>query len=945
MPIITGFPPSNTISPSVRIREIDLSYYTSVPTSHNAGIIGFCSKGPINKPTLITTQTQLNQIFGYPHPDVSDPYLIYAATQYLLVADQLYVVRVAETNQVSDECAATASVWIPAAGELITVVGGIPMATPSQTGWPDQDNPPSSPAAIQNGVYEYWFQTSVFANGAAYFSWSLNGQVNPNTLVIPVPSLSEINAISTPTTVTIPADAITGYPGGETVTATSSGITYNTWQLVALLNSQINPDVDGIVFNVCPLTGTNPYTTNRYTAMASLNPTGTLQVSTVWAYGPNATLQFLSVQDCAYGKWIPNINNYQPIQNSPPYTGSDYNFTGSNPGAAPTYVNVLQLATGSQNNNWATVGGYSQACISGNCCWPTSLSASCASPGSWNFSGVSSTSAGVINLQVVVSGTDNPLIDNQIQNIDLTPMLSLYGTTVTTNQICEYILSVSTGYVGGFIPFNSGGCLRLAHQYCGGNAQILVKAGCTANLYFNFDGLTKIGYDFTYVYPSSLQTSYFGILTGASITGTCPQVPENCSFQLTADSPGIEGNNTYVTIVNDTTDNVFSMTVYNQNGQLESWGGLTMDDTSSYFVGTYLALVSNYVAAVVTNTPSPPPQNGTYYLGDVALYGAASGIATPGSDGIPALPDDQDTLLAGNAINYTGLYAISDPEQVDIDIITIPGHSSTDVIESLITFCGQYRQDCMAIVDPPFGLTVNEIIAWQNGSHPLNNVRFDSDFLALYWPWVQIYDTYNQINVWIPPSGSIMAVYAYSDELAAPWFAPAGETRGIVPGIVNVFSRPTLAERDAMYGNANCINPIVQFSDSSNFVVWGQKTMQRLPTALDRVNVRRLMFYIEKQIRQASRALLFDPNDELFDKKFINMCSQILTTVETGRGIYDYMIVADSTINTPDVIDRNEFRANIGIQPEKAVEYMFLTFTINKTGDWAQPATITPTIT
>ena len=884
MPIITGFPPSNTISPSVRITEQDLSYYTSTPTFHNAGIIGFCSKGPINKPTIVTSKNQLNQIFGYPHPDVSDPYLIYAAEQYLLVSSQLYVVRCADTNQVDSECAAIASVEIPAAGTLIQIAGDIPQAIPS-TG--------TGTATTTSGFYNYYFETAVFPNGGAFFSWSLNGQVSPNTLVITVPSPAAIAANPTAAIVSIlMPDGTT-----QTVTGNANGITYNANQLAALLNNQINPTVEGVVFG----------TSNK----------GTIEVSTVWAYGPSATLEFMPVQDCAYGKY---------------YRASNVAMT-----AAPIKVNVLQLAVASVNNQNATVGGFSQTCISGINSYG---SGSNVAAGTWNFSGLSNL-AGTLNLQVVVTGTDNQAIDNQVQNYDLTGLLSTCAIPghPTTTEICTFIQnqinSSATDSLGGFVPVNSNGYLRLDMQYCGNNSAIIVKPACTANLYFQFDGVTKYGYDYQGDMTSADPAQY-GIVSGG------PAAAGVYSFNLTADSPGIEGNNTYVTIVNDITENVFSMTVYNNNVQLESWGGLTMDPTSTRYVGTYLALVSNYVAAVVPASGSlfmsgPPPTNGTYYLGQTQ--------ATAGSDGIPALPDQQDALLVGNAVAYTGLYALSDPEQVDIDIIAVPGHSSTDVISSLITFCGQYRQDCIAIVDPPFGLSVQEIIAWQNGAHPLNNERFDSDFLALYWPWVQIYDTYNQINVWVPPSGSIMAVYAYSDNLSAPWFAPAGQTRGIVPGIINVFNRPTLAERDSMYGNANCINPIVQFSDLSNFVVWGQKTMQRLPTALDRVNVRRLLFYIEKQIRQASRAMLFDPNDALFQKKFEIICKKILDQVKAGRGVYDYIIKDDSSINTPDVIDRNEFRANIGIQPEKAVEFMFLTFTINKTGDWTQPATNTVTIT
>jgi phage tail sheath protein FI len=168
------------------------------------------------------------------------------------------------------------------------------------------------------------------------------------------------------------------------------------------------------------------------------------------------------------------------------------------------------------------------------------------------------------------------------------------------------------------------------------------------------------------------------------------------------------------------------------------------------------------------------------------------------------------------------------------------------------------------------------------------------------------------------------------------WFAPAGINRGIVPGITDVYQRPSLEERDLMYGNYNCVNPIVQFNDVDGFVVWGQKTLQRRPTALNRVNVRRCMFYLEKKIKAAVKTLLFDPNDDIFASKFIGIVNGILYEVKSGRGLYDYIIKADSELNTPDVIDRNEFRAQIGVQPTRAVEFMFIEFSIHRTGTFAE---------
>ncbi|MDP6771710.1 MAG: phage tail sheath subtilisin-like domain-containing protein, partial [Anaerolineales bacterium] len=407
------------------------------------------------------------------------------------------------------------------------------------------------------------------------------------------------------------------------------------------------------------------------------------------------------------------------------------------------------------------------------------------------------------------------------------------------DEINDYI---DDNLPGGFVAVPIGNNLAFRTDHFGRDARILVKTVASYAI-FGFTGVTVTGKS-----PESttgVQNDHAGIITGATATGTC--------FTLMADSAGIEGNNTQVTIANEESANTFVMEVYSSGVQVESWGNLTKNQASRYYVETFLALVSDFIRVDDNTATSASPA-------DSAVGSAYTLVG--GSDGIPADPDDQDDLLIGNEVGFTGMYALSEPEQIDIDLIATPGHSSTAVIIAMLFICQSLRMDCLAIVDPPFGLTVNEIVQWQNGTHPLNSTRFDSDFGALYWPWVKIADSFNGVNVWVPPSGSVMAVYARSDNFAAPWFAPAGTTRGVVPGITDVFSRPTLEERDSMYGQRNAVNPIVQFSDAEGFLVWGQKTLQRTPTALDRVNVRRLMFVVEKRIRQASRRLLFDPHDD-----------------------------------------------------------------------------------
>jgi hypothetical protein len=806
MAILRGFPPSNTISPGVRIAESDQSFISPDQSFHRAGLVGFASKGPINVPTLIQTTRQLHTTFGYAHPASGDPYMIYAAEQYLLVANELYIVRVADTDAVSDERATLASADIPVAGGDVIIQ--------SNTAGP------------------YIFDTDSF------FKWKLNGVLASKTLHVPA------NDGTTPN--------------------------YSCAALVNLLNDQLTPAVDGIEF----FSGTG----------------SKIGVRTTFSFGPDASIELVSVLNAIYG---PKNGSTAP------------GFSG----IAGLGVNMTQASSTSSEDGYST--GY-------------------VTPGTWDF-----TSQTDLQLLLVVDGTDHPLIDNVVQTIDLADLEGLSNSTADiVNEINSQITAGTI--VGGFYavgggvtsgptidtitldisahPLANADNLTLVTLHHGKDARLLVKSESTAFDIFAFNGLTAVGTSPAGV-SGDTDTQNDGIVTGDVVSSTD-------SFSLTADSPGIEGNNTQVVITNDVREAVFTIDVYSNGVTVESWGNLTKDQASNHYVATYLALASDFIRCVDNTSTSANPKNGTYDLAG-------------GRDGIPSDPDKQDQLLIGNDIGQTGMFALSEPEQIDIDIIACPGHSSTTVVTELISVCADYRQDALAIIDPPFGLTVQEIIHWQNGVHPLNTVRLDSDFAALYWPWVKIRDNFNGLDVWVPPSGSIMAVYARNDQLAAPWFAPAGVTRGQVPGISDVFSRPTLAERDLMYGNRNAINPIVQFTDLTGFLVWGQKTLQRLPTALDRVNVRRLMFTAEKRIRAASRQLLFDPNDELFQARFVSLATGILREIQVGRGITAFAILADSTLNTPDVVDRNEFRARIGIQPTRAAEFIFIEFSVNRTGSFA----------
>lgn len=913
MAILRGFPPSNTISPSVRITEKDLSFIAPDQSFHRAGLVGFASKGPINVPTVVQSRRQLNTIFGYPHPESSDPYLIYAAEQYLLVANELYVVRVADTDEVSWERAKTAKVEVPSAGGSVVFVSSTP------------------------GNYNL--------SKDMYFRWKLNGVLSSKTLV----ALSNANH----------PDPIVN----------SSG--YSASQLAEDLNLQLDSEIDGIEFFSTTETTTlveshvittSEADTDAFFALSSPNVVGGSVTGRVFIDGTivqtfsvneSGVFSFKTVTssnvkaisgslDLVAGSIVLNYNNALSAgSNGSNGISVDYRYQETfatsrlglrttfsfGPRASLEIVSVQDSLCGPTTRDAGSELNIGPTGL-GSGMEPAQMTGSLSGP--FDF-----TTSEEFDLQVVIDGTDNVLLDNVVQVINLNEYST--NTAASSADVAASInQKIADGEIpGGFEAVAVGAYLSFRTLHSGRDARLLIKNESSLFEFFGFNAPLLNPSDPSVVDENNSNSGMYITAEGVSPSGISGDAAISAyaiangdsnrfgdtSITISADSPGIDGNGTQVVIRNDIREGNFVMEVYNNGVQVESWGSLNKNETSRFYVETFLSLVSDYVRAL-DNTANPSlPLDGTYSL-------------SGGSDGIPSDPDDQDYYLIGNQVGYTGIYALSEPEQIDLDLIAVPGHSSTGVVLALIDMCQNMRMDCLAIIDAPFGLTVKEIIHWQNGAHPLNTTRFDSDFAALYWPWVKIRDTFNNVDVWVPPSGSIMAVYARSDSLSAPWYAPAGVNRGIVPGITDVFSRPTLEERDLMYGNRNAINPIVQYADVQDFVVWGQKTLQRRPTALDRVNVRRLMFAIEKRIRSQSRGLLFEPHDEIFRERFVEIATSVLRQIQIERGLTAFVIKADEELNTPDVIDRNEFRARIGVQPTRAVEFMFLEFSIHRTGSF-----------
>ena len=284
----------------------------------------------------------------------------------------------------------------------------------------------------------------------------------------------------------------------------------------------------------------------------------------------------------------------------------------------------------------------------------------------------------------------------------------------------------------------------------------------------------------------------------------------------------------------------------------------------------------------------------------------------------------QNSTSAGSKAYKKALDAISNQDQFDFNLLVLPGviyelHSY--VADSALTLC-EDRGDAFYIMDT---VGLNATLATATGKAG----EIDSSYAATYYPWLRVIDTNTNKLLWVPPSVILPEIYAYNDNIAAEWFAPAGLNRGGIASAVGVKVRLPQASRDTLYEGK--VNPIAQFP-GQGICVWGQKTLQRRASALDRVNVRRLLIAVKKYIASASRYLVFEQNVEATRNRFLNIVNPYLASVQERSGLYAFRVIMDETNNTPDVIDRNILFGQIYLQPTRTAEFIILDFNVLPTG-------------
>jgi hypothetical protein len=446
----------------------------------------------------------------------------------------------------------------------------------------------------------------------------------------------------------------------------------------------------------------------------------------------------------------------------------------------------------------------------------------------------------------------------------------------------------------------------------------------------------------------TLQTLSEGVImnsTSAETSGALASgSADNVRWQIVNSNTG---SGTFDLLIRRGNDNTLQPVV------LETWTGLSLDPNSPNYISRVIGdSVQNYnsvrnqveysgsydnrsnyitVASVNYTTPNYYDNNGVakaQYTASIPVnasgaFGGAIGTIRGGAKFYEAISStDTQGLTGGCYDNMINLLANTDDYK--FNVLFTPGLYDADYagqISNIITNT-QNRGDNIFVLDPvAYNKTVSTVTAQASSRN--------TSYAAEYWPWCQVIDPSTGNIVWCPASTVIAGVYAYNDSVAEPWFAPAGINRGGLSQVVRAEIKLSQTNRDTLYTGK--VNPIATFP-GQGVVVYGQKTLQTAASALDRVNVRRLLISLKSYISQVANNLVFEQNTIATRNNFLSQVNPYLTSVQQRQGLYAFKVIMDDSNNTPDVIDRNELVGQIYLQPTKTAEFIYLDFNVTPTG-------------
>ena len=525
---------------------------------------------------------------------------------------------------------------------------------------------------------------------------------------------------------------------------------------------------------------------------------------------------------------------------------------------------------------------------------------------------------------------------------------NVYGTTfLSGSQTFSYLTSISA-----YNYFNSGGTSLLVTRVVSGStttdwtpasSSFISQSAHAAGAPYNVNAFVLETLSEGEIMNSVGPTGSNGTLLSGSV--------ENFRWQIT--SPNITAG-TFTLLIRQGNDTSTAPSI------LETWTNLSLDpfapnyienalgnqietvavDSGEYYIqltGSF-ANKSKYVRVSKVNitTPeyldnngSPKPQfTGSIPTTSSGVFGDGKGKNVP-------------TGIAGNYyenISNTNIQGISSSAYVipisllgnkdayNYNFITAPGligdSSYHFPVVQQLNIMVQNRGDAMSIIDI---VGYNSPILTVTG----NAASFDTSYVATYWPWLKTIDPNSGRQVWVPASTMIPGVYAFNDSVAHPWYAPAGTNRGIIPTAIQTERILTQGNRDTLYQKN--VNAIATFPNAG-ITVFGQKTLQKRPSALDRVNVRRLLIELKNYISQVADTFVFEQNNVITRNNFLSIVNPYLSTVQQQQGLTAFKVVMDETNNPPSVVDQNQLIGQIYLQPTRTVEFIILDFNILPTG-------------
>jgi len=496
-------------------------------------------------------------------------------------------------------------------------------------------------------------------------------------------------------------------------------------------------------------------------------------------------------------------------------------------------------------------------------------------------------------------------------------------------------------------------------------------AGSIGNSYYYISGSTTVFYSGgANIVSFVLETLSVGNLMnntgGIPVDGSLPSGSSaNVRFEVT----GVDsGSGAFSLIIRRGDDYNNSKTI------LETWNNLSLDPNQNnyiaYVIGDQTQTIrqdstgdyylqtsgsyqnkSRYVRVKSVDLPTPgyfdqtgTPQNqytssfpqlgsgsaqGAFGSATGVIFGSIGKAAVNMFESIPAA----NSIVTTPATNIQGIhpadYAVAinllqNQDSYNVNVVYAPGLNSQNANTTInnILNLAQNRGDAIAVVDmTSYGQQINAVLGQAN--------LYDNSYAATYWPWVQVRSRETGKINFVPASTLVPAVYEYNDKVAAEWFAPAGLNRGALSTVLQPERKLTVNDRNLLYQGK--VNPIATFPGVGT-VIYGQKTLQQKPSALDRVNVRRLLIALKSYIGQIGETIVFEPNTQVTRNKFLNQVNPYLESVQQRQGLYAFQVIMDETNNTPDVVDRNQLVGTIYLQPTKTAEFIQLDFNILPTG-------------